>query len=181
MLTTIQNLGQANNLWPFTFNTLISGGTYSGITYDPSFSPFENLERTNLRTTFIFFTPLIKKETEISNQTTNLIFQVVEKDKERIRNKLRNKDYHLLFYTIASNLKEIPNLYQDYYIKVHLERDVEIKNWEETVFSIIIPNMDLNDKIELWEKIENVIDGKIKEIKSNNVNKLRQGFTIEVD
>ena len=128
MLTTLQSLGQANNPWSFTVNTLISGGTYSGRTYDPSFSPFEKLESTNLRTTFIFFTPLIKKETEISNQTTNLIFQVVEKDKERIKNKLRNKDYHLLFYTIASNLKEIPNLYQDYYIKVHLEKDVEIKN-----------------------------------------------------
>ena len=79
-----------------------------------------------------------QQETEIPNQTTNLIFQVAEKDKKRISNKLQNKDYHLLFYTIASNLKEIPNLYQDYYIKVHLERDIEIKNWEETVFSIII-------------------------------------------
>ena len=178
MVTTIQNTGQANNLWSYTFNAPISG-TYSEIVYNPSF--LFPLERINQRTTFIFFTPFIKKETEISNQTTSLLFQIPEHDKKRISKKLQNKYYYLLFYIIASNLKDIPSLYQDYYIKVHLERDIEIKSWEETVFSIVVPNMDLNDKILLWERIENIIDKKIREIDSKKVDKLRESFTIEID
>lgn len=172
MLTITQNTRQTSNLWQYKFSQPMEEHTYLEST--------NYTERVN-STTLTSYIPLIKKETETSNQTTNFIFQVAEKDKKRIINKLLNKDYNLLFYTIASTLKEIPNIYQDYYIKVHLERDKEIENWEETVFSIIIPNMNLNDKAELWGKIEDRINNKVKEIKSNRVNKLRGNFTIEID
>ena len=104
MITTTQNSGQISNIWNYPGITLMSGGTYSAIAHDSryyndtvNFSPFENL-----RTTFIFFTPFIKKETEISNQTTSLLFQIPEHDKKRIINKLRNKYYYLLDISLTS-------------------------------------------------------------------------------
>lgn len=81
------------------------------------------------------------------------------------------------------NLKD-----ENYIINVSLEQDIEVPEWKEIVVSIQVRERDYNEKMNLWEEIEEKVRTKIEQIQNRYppkerkiIDKIYQNLSIEIE
>ena len=103
-----------------------------------------------------------------------------ENTSDEIQKKMRNnKNYAQFIECImktckSNNLKEIG--IKDYFLRE--QRDLENPKWEKIILNITFLEKDLEKNIESWEKIRQIIDRSLAEMKRNVENK---DYTLELE
>jgi len=74
----------------------------------------------------------------------------------------------------------------DFSTSLYLNKDMEVENLEEIVFSIRIPEDDFNKRIEIWDKIEDEFEKTLQGLKKtvydpSHIKKLSRKLSIDVE
>jgi len=95
----------------------------------------------------------------------------------------------LVIDNVLLEIQQTPELtYENYYINVSLEQDIEVPEWKEILVSVQVEERDFIEKMKLWETIEQKIRTKIEEIRGQcstneqkrKIDELNQDLAIEV-
>lgn len=77
---------------------------------------------------------------------------------------------------------------ENYTVNVSLEQDIEVPEWREIVVAIQVRERDYNEKMNLWEEIEEKVRAKIEQIQSRYppkeqkiIDKIYQNLSIEIE
>ncbi|MGQ9723592.1 MAG: hypothetical protein ACUVXA_20015 [Candidatus Jordarchaeum sp.] len=76
---------------------------------------------------------------------------------------------------------------EDYTINISLVQDIEVPEWKEILFSVQVENRNYDDKMRLWEEIEEGVRTKIEQIREKYpedewkiIDKINENLAIEV-
>jgi hypothetical protein len=101
------------------------------------------------------------------------------------------KDEHsrIIIDNVLLEIQEIPELKdENYYINVSLEQDIEVPDWKEIVVSVQVEGRDYDDKMRLWEAIEERVRTKIEHIRDKYpakerkiIDRINENLAIEIE
>lgn len=100
-----------------------------------------------------------------------------------VRDKMRENEYlRMIIDKALIEIRDLPQLSsENYLVHASLERDIEVPDWEEIVVSIRIEERNFDEKMKLWEIIEQKIRSRIEVIRSQCVNDEQRQIIDEIN
>lgn len=101
----------------------------------------------------------------------------------------KNGHLRIIIGNVLLQIQEIPELKdENYYIDVSLEQDIEVPGWKEVLISVQVGGRDYDDKMRLWETIEERVRTTIERIRDKcppderkMIDRINENLAIEIE
>lgn len=132
---------------------------------------FQTYFKSDFKTDFATFTQFLYPQIRFFSITSE------------VRDKMRENEYlSLIIDKALIEIRDLPELSsENYLVRASLERDIEVPDWEEIVVSIRIEERNFDEKMKLWEIVEQKIRSGIEVIRSQCVTDEQRQIVDEIN
>lgn len=125
---------------------------------------------------------VLKKSVEV------LRFERIIEDIEILRKKNRDDHFGIIIEEVKSIIEKMPALQdEDYSAEIRLIHDVELPDWEQTIIKFKIDNKTFDEKMVLWDEIDNQLREVIKDkavrkgISPSRIDEINRNLFVDIE